>query len=193
MKMMHVLVLRDGRVQNAQRLAHQAGLQAHVRIADLAFDLGPRHQGRHRVDDDDVHGVGFDEHLGDLERLFAVGRLADEQPLQIDAQALGPARIEGVFGVDERRHAALPLGVGDGVQGDGRLAARFRAEDFDDPAARQPAAAQGDVEARGPGGDARHIRQPTASPKLHDRAFAELLFDLRPGRFSIPGRMRRLP
>ena len=72
MKIMQVFVLRDGRVEDAQRLAHEAGLQADVRVADLAFDFGPRHQGGHRVDDDDVHRVRLDEHLGDLERFLGV-------------------------------------------------------------------------------------------------------------------------
>ena len=57
--------------------------------------------------------------------------------------------------------AATPprlLGLGDRVQGDGRLAARFRAEDLDDPAAGQTLAAQGDVQAQGAGGDAVDVR-----------------------------------
>ena len=67
-----------------------------------------------------------------------------------------------------------------GVQGDGRLAARFRAEDLDDPAARQPPAAQGDVEAQAP------VVMPWTSwrralAQLHDGAFAELLLDLLQG------------
>ena len=131
--MMQVLRLGDGRRQDAQGLAHEAGLQADVRIADFAFDFRPRHQGGHRVDDDDVHGVRLDQHLRDLERFLAVGRLADQQALQIDAEALGPAGIEGVLGVDEGGHAAQLLGAGDGVQGHGGLAARFRAEDLDRP------------------------------------------------------------
>ena len=94
-----------------------------------------------------------------MQRLLGVGRLADEQAFQIDAEALGPAGIEGMLGVDEGGHAALLLGVGDGVQGDGRLAARFRAEDFDDAAARQALAAQGDVQAQGAGGDALHVQR----------------------------------
>src|ERR1700712_3064243 len=40
----------------AQRLAHQPGLQADVAVAHLALDLGARHQGGDRVDDDQVEG-----------------------------------------------------------------------------------------------------------------------------------------
>ena len=64
-------------------------------------------------------------------------------------------------------NAATPpclLGVGDGVQGDGRLAARFRAEDLDDAAARQAPAAQGDVEAQRAGRDALRRRQRSSRP-----------------------------
>ena len=40
--------------QLAQRLRHEPRLQAHLRIAHLALDLGARHQRRHRVDDEHV-------------------------------------------------------------------------------------------------------------------------------------------
>ena len=68
----------------------------------------------------------------------------------------------------------------------------FRAEDLDDAAARQALAAQGDVEAQGPGGDARHVRGERIAAQLHDGAFAELLFDLGQGvfQFTIMGCFR---
>ena len=74
--------------QLAQRLAHQAGLQADVAVAHLALDLGPRHQRGDRVDDDHVDGAGADQRLGDLERLLAGVGLADEQALEVDADFL---------------------------------------------------------------------------------------------------------
>ena len=43
--------------QLSHRLAHQPGLQAHVRVADVAFEFCSGHQGGDRVDDDDVDGV----------------------------------------------------------------------------------------------------------------------------------------
>ena len=72
---------RDRRVENAHRLAHEPGLKADVRIADLAFHLGARHQRRHRVDNDDIHGIGLDQHFGNLERFFRRGGLAHQQAL----------------------------------------------------------------------------------------------------------------
>ena len=63
----------------AQRLGHEARLQAHVRVAHLAFDFGLGHQRRDRVDDDDVDRAGAHQHVGDLERLLAGVRLRDEQ------------------------------------------------------------------------------------------------------------------
>ena len=44
----------------------------------------------------------LDQHLGNLQRLFAAARLADQQRLQIDAQPLRPSRIERMLGIDER-------------------------------------------------------------------------------------------
>jgi hypothetical protein len=63
------------------------------------------------------------------------------------------------------------------VQSEGRLAARLGTEDFDEPPARQTAAAQGDVQAQGAGRYPLHIRR-RALAQLHDRALAELLLDL---------------
>src|SRR5581483_794076 len=50
----------------AQRLAHQPGLEADVGVAHLPLDLGPGHQGGHRVDHDHVERPRPDEHVGDL-------------------------------------------------------------------------------------------------------------------------------
>ena len=141
---------RAGRVEGtgdlAQRLRHEAGLEADVAVAHLALDLGPGHEGRDRVDDDDVEGAGADEHVGDLERLLARVGLGDEERVGVDAELLGVLRVERVLGVDEGGDAAGLLRVGDGVQGDGRLARALRAVDLDDAAAGQPADAERDVE-----------------------------------------------
>ena len=48
----------------------------------------------------------------------------------------------------------LPLRLGDDVQGHRRLAAGFRAEDFDDPPAGNALAAQGDVQRKAAGRNA---------------------------------------
>ena len=83
---------RDGAGQLAQRLAHEPGLDADERVAHLALDLGARHEGRDGVDDDDVDAAGADQRLGDLERLLAGVRLADEQLVDVDAARAGVAR-----------------------------------------------------------------------------------------------------
>ena len=78
------LALGDHPGELAQRLAHQPGLQADVRIADISFELLLRHQSGHRVDDDHIDGVRLDEHFGDVHGLFAAARLAHQQRFQLD-------------------------------------------------------------------------------------------------------------
>ena len=75
--------------------------------------------------------------FGDFEGLFAVVRLRDEQVVHIHAQLARIDRIERVFRVDECGLAAELLRFGDHVQRERRLAARFRAVDFDYAAARE--------------------------------------------------------
>ncbi len=106
MKIEGGLRLRDHARELAQGLGHEASLQAHLRFAHLALDFGARDERRHRVDDDDVHAVRADQNLDDLESLFAVVRLRDEQILEVDAEFLRVLRVERVLGVDERCHAA---------------------------------------------------------------------------------------
>ena len=154
MKITDGAALGDRGGELAERLAHEPGLQADVRVADFAVELLLGHEGGHRVDDDHVDRVRLDEHLGDLHGLFAVARLADEQHFEVDAELLGPAGVEGMLGIDERGDAAGLLGLGDDVQGERRLAAGFGAEDFDDAAAGNALAAQGDVERQAAGGNA---------------------------------------
>ena len=95
---------------------------------------------------DDVERTGADEGFGDLERLLTGVRLGDQQLFQVDAEAAGVDRIEGVLGVDDRRHAAQLLGLGDDVQRQGRLTRRLRAVDLDDAAARHATDAERQVE-----------------------------------------------
>ena len=102
----------------------------------------------------------------DVHGLFAAAGLADQQRFQFDAQLLRPTGVQGVLGVDERGDAALALGLGDDVQGQRRLAAGLRAEDFADPTAGDPLAAQGKVQGEAAGRDAGdlagHVRRPGA-------------------------------
>ena len=164
MKMTVQCVAAGDRGQLAQGLAHQAGLQAHVGVAHLALDLGLGDQGRHRVDDDQVDGAGGHQAVGDLQGLLAVVGLRDQQVLDLHAQLAGVDDVQGVFGVDERAHAAGALGLGDGLQGEGGLARRLGAVDLDHPAAGQAAHAQGQVQADRAGGDDRRSRWASSLP-----------------------------
>src|SRR5437763_1545149 len=49
--------LGDRSRELSQRLAHQAGLQAHVAVAHFAFDLSTWNERGDGVDDDDLHGI----------------------------------------------------------------------------------------------------------------------------------------
>ena len=162
--------------QLAQRLAHEPGLDADERVAHLALDLRPRHERRDRVDDDDVDAARADEGLGDLERLLAGVRLADEQLVDVDAAGPRVARVEGVLDVDERGDAAALLGLGDDVLADGRLARRLGAEDLGDPTARDAADAERQVEGDRAGRDEVDLLAGSRA-ELHDRAGTELLLD----------------
>ena len=146
------------------------------RVAHLAFDLGARHERGHRVDDDAVDAARADERLGDLERLLAGVRLADEQLVDVDAAGPRVARIERVLDVDEGDDPAARLGLGEDVLADGRLARRLRAEDLGDPAARDAADAERQVERDRAGRDGVEDEL-LARPELHDRAAPELLLD----------------
>ena len=88
MKIRHVFDFETDAGELAERLRHQARLQAHLRFAHLAFDFGARHERRDRVDDDDVDAVRADEHFDDLERLLAVVGLRDQQVVEVDAELL---------------------------------------------------------------------------------------------------------
>ena len=103
--------------------------------------------------------------------------LADQERLDIDAEPLAPGRVERMLGVDERRDAAVALGLRHRMQGDRRLAARFRAEQLDDPAARQPLAAERQIERQRARRDALDLHV-GAFTQLHDGPGAERLLDL---------------
>ncbi len=134
MKKSTVFALVHRRGELAERLAHEARLQADVAVAHLALDLGLGHERRDGVDDDQVDRARAHERVGDLERLLAVVGLADEQLVDVDAELARVARVERVLGVDERRDAALLLALRDRVECERGLAARLRAVDLDDAA-----------------------------------------------------------
>ena len=88
------------------------------------------------------------------------------------------AGIERVLGVDEGRGAAELLRLGDDLQRQRGLAGGLRPVDLDHAAARQAADAERDIEAQRAGGDDLDIVAWPRIAQAHDRALAELLFDL---------------
>ncbi len=172
--------LGDRGGQFAHGLAHEPGLGAHGGLAHLALQLALGDEGGDGVDDDDIDGIGADQHVRDLQGLLAAVGLADQERLGVHAAALHPRGVEGVFGIDEGGHAIDPLRRGDDVQGERRLAAGLGAEDLDDPAAGHAEAAHGQVQGERPGADAV-ARGAGRAVQLHDGAFAVGLFDLLKG------------
>ena len=151
-------------------------------VAHLAFELGARHQGRDRVDHDQVHRARPHQHLADLQRLLAGVGLRDQQVFRADPELARVAHVESVLGVDECRDAAGFLRLSDHVQGQRRLAARLGTVDLYDPAARDAADAERQVERHAPGRDGRDVlHQRFVAAETHDGALAELLLD---GRYS---------
>ena len=162
----------------AQGLAHEAGLQADRRVADLALDLGARHERGDGVDDDHVDRAGADEHVADLERLLAGVGLGDEHLVDVDADARGVAGVERVLRVDEGDNAAHGLSLSEDLEGERGLARGLGAVDLDDAAAGHAADAERRVEREGSRGDGLDLEVNAALAVLHDGALAELLDDL---------------
>ncbi len=163
----------------AQRLAHEARLQAGELVAHLAFDLGLGHQRRHRIDDDDVHAARTHQHVGDFEPLLAGVRLRNEEVADVHAQLARIDRVKRIFRVDVGGHAARLLHLRHDLQAQRRLAGGLGPVDFDDAAAREAAHAKRDVEAERAGRNDREVVGDLRLAHFHDRALAELLFDLR--------------
>jgi hypothetical protein len=159
------------------RLAHQARLKTDMAVTHLAFDLCAGHQGRYRVDDDDVHCARADQRVGDLESLFTIVGLADEELVDVHTQLAGIARVERMLGVDEGRDTTILLALGDRVEGQSRLAARLRAIDLDDAAPRIAPNAQREVEGNRPARGYRHLQPGGGIPQAHDRALSVSFLD----------------
>jgi len=115
---------------------------------------------------------------------FAGIGLADQEVLQVDAELLRVLHVERVLGIDEGADAGLLLHFGDDLQGERGLAGRLRAVDLDHAAARQAADTQRDIEPQRAGGDDLDVFDLLAIAQAHDRALAELLFDLRQRRLQ---------
>ena len=85
--------------------------------------------------------------------------------------------FEGMLGVYEGHHPPRCLGLGHDMQGQGRLAGRFRAEDLHHPSPGHTADAQGQIQAQRAGGNNGNI-DGLILPHPHDGASAELFFNL---------------
>ncbi len=134
--------------QLAQRLRHEAGLQADVAVAHLAVEFGLGHERRDRVHHQHVDGTRAHQRFGDLQRLLAVVGLRNQQVVHIDAELPGIDRIQRMLGVHEGGQAAGLCASAMTCRRDRRLAGGLRAEDLDHAAAGNAADAQCRVESR---------------------------------------------
>ena len=119
-----------------------------------------------------------------MQGFFPGARLGDQQVVQVDAQAGGVLRVQGVFHVNERGQAAGFLGLGDGRQGQGGFTGGFRSVDFHDAAAGEAAHAQRAVNEKIAGGDDVHFHLDVVS-KAHDGVFSEVFLDLGEGQVKV--------
>ena len=163
----------------AQRLAHQAGLQAGQGVAHFAFDFGLGGERSHRVHHDQIHSARAHQAVHNLQRLLASVGLADQQVRQLHAQLLGVLHIQRVLGIDKRAGAALLLHLGNHLQRQGGLARRLRAIDFDHTATGQATHAQCNVQAQRASGNHLNVLNGLAFTQAHDGALAKLLLNLR--------------
>ena len=180
------LRLVDQRLQLPQRLRHQPRLQAHLRVAHVAFQLLPRHQRRHRVHHHHVHCAGLNQRLRNLQRFVAAVGLRHQQVVHIHAQLARVDSIQGVLGIDERRHPALLLRFGNHVQRQRGLAARLGTKNLYYAPARHATHAQRRIQRQAAGGNHCHRNQRRSLPQTHDGPFAEVLFNLRNRQIQVP-------
>src|SRR3989344_1675303 len=118
------------------RLAHEPCLLAYVLLAHLALYLVFRRERSDRVDDNNVDIAAPDERLDDIERLFAIVRLADKELGELDPDAPSILGVKRVFGVDEGGDTTCLLRLCDDMEGQRGLTARLRAEYLDNASAR---------------------------------------------------------
>ena len=152
-------------------------MQTDERVAHFALDFGAGGQRGNRVDNNDVDRARADERLCDVKALLAGVRLGNQQAVDVNAERLGVNRVERVLRIDEGRRAAELLRLGNAVQRDRGLTGGLRSVDLDDSAARQTADAECKVKTDGAGRDVLD-RHAGVFAEAHDRALAELLFDL---------------
>ena len=161
----------------AKRLRHEARLEAHVRVAHLAFDFGLWRKCCDGVDDENVDRARAHEHVGNFESLLAGVGLRHEKCIDIDAELLRVFRIEGVLRIDEGSNAARPLRVCNRVERNRGFTAGLRTVDLDDTTAGKTTDTERDVKCDRPRGNDFDGRACVVA-KAHNRAFAELTVNL---------------
>ncbi len=108
--------------QLPKSLGHQSRLQADVRIAHLAFDLRPRHEGGDGIDHHHIDGAAADQAVHYLESFLRGPGLRDQKVVDANAHVPGVLGIDRMFGIYERRRAAKSLSFGDDLESQGGLA-----------------------------------------------------------------------
>ena len=152
-------------------------MQTDKGIAHFAFDFGARRQRGNRVDNHDVDRARAHKRFCNVQTLFTGVRLGDQQAVNVNAECLGVNRVERVLGVDKRSRAAQLLRLCNAVQRNRGLTGGFRSVDLNDSAARQTADAECEIQTDRAGRDVFDIHAGVFA-QTHNRAFAELLFDL---------------
>src|SRR6185437_9625731 len=170
--------LAHGAGEFAQRLRHQPRLQTHVAIAHFAIEFRFRHECRHGIDHQHIDLSRGHQVTCDLQRLFAIIGLRDEQVIDVHAELAGIRRVKRVLHVDEGGDSAALLGFGNDLKRDGGFARRFRSEDFDHTATGEAAHAQSAVKGNGTGGDYGYGYDGVLGPEAKDGTLAELLLNL---------------
>ena len=149
-----------------------------MEIAHIALNLRLRHECRDRVHNDDIHGAASHHGLGNLERLLTGVRLGDVEIVDIDPDILCIDRIQRVLGVDKARNAAALLHFRDHMQRDRGLTGGLGAVDLDNASLRNAAESQREIQAQRSGRRGLHIHHIARVAEFHDRALAEILFNL---------------
>ena len=121
--------------------------------------------------------------LSQIEKQFGKGSIMrlGESDVSRDIQVVstGSLGLDLALGVDEGGGAAQLLHLGDDRQRQRGLARGFRPVDLAYPPAREPPDAEREVEAQRAGGYDLDVLRHVGFAKAHDRALAELFFDLR--------------
>ena len=156
-----------------------------MRIPHLSFNLRPRNQCGNRVNHQHVHRVAADKRVDNVQCILTAIRLRNQQIVNIDSDFFSIRRINSVFGVNNCRNTAGPLGIGNDMKAESGFAGRFRSEYFNNSASGQAAGAERNIKRQGAGADGRHIRMHRVVAKTHNGTLAEFFFDLADSYFQI--------